>query len=68
MIDDVVVDGYLFEKNQPEDVAEIRRLKDQLGMSFEVSQFGADDFAAAVWTLNTLIFTGGAILYKNAAA
>ena len=65
---DLVVEGYLLEKNQPEDVATIRRLKDQLGMSYEVSNVGVDDMTAMIWTLNHLTFTGAAILRKDAAA
>lgn len=65
---DLVVNGYLLEKNQPDAVAEIRRLKDQLGMSYEVSDVGVDDMAAPIWTLNHVMFTGAAILLKDKAA
>lgn len=65
---DLVVEGYLLEKNQPDDVAEIRRQQARLGMSYEVAEVGVEDMHAPIWTLNHLIFTGAAILLKDKAA
>lgn len=65
---DLLVAGYLLEKNWPDDVAAIRRQKHVLGMSYEVSDVEVADVHAAVWTLTHLTFTGAAILFKEAAA
>ena len=65
---DLVVDGYLLEVNQPELVATIREQQATLGMSYEMDEVGVDDLDATIWTLNHCMFTGAAILAKNAAA
>ena len=65
---DLVVTGYLFGKNQLEDVEEIKRNKANLGMSYEIGSVLVDDPDADVWTLTSLQFTGAAILLKSAAA
>lgn len=65
---DLLVAGYLLEKNWPDDVAAIRRQKHVLGMSYEVSDVEVADVNASVWTLTHLTFTGAAILLKDAAA
>lgn len=65
---DLVVDGHLFEKDFEQEVDYIKSHKSQLGMSYEISGVDVEDTAAPVWKLNRLVFTGGAILKKNAAA
>ena len=62
------MDGYLLERNQPELVAQIRDQQATLGMSYEMDEVGVDDLDADIWTLNHCVFTGAAILAKNAAA
>ena len=65
---DLVVEGYLLEKNYPDEVAEIRSKRSQLGMSYEIADVTVEDTEATVWTLTGLTFTGAAILQKTAAA
>ena len=65
---DLVVEGYLLEKNYPDEVAEIRSKRSQLGMSYEIADVTVEDTEATVWTLTGLTFTGAAILRKTAAA
>lgn len=66
--DDLVVEGHLFGKDFPEETDYIKRNKAQLGMSYEISDVDVEDTADPVWNLQRLLFTGGAILKKNAAA
>ena len=65
---DFVVEGYLLEKNYPEEVALIRARRMQLGMSYEIADVIVEDAEADVWVLTALTFTGAAILDKAAAA
>ncbi len=65
---DLIVYGTLFDKNFPDEVQEIRRIKDRLGMSYEISGVEVEDATAPTWVLTKLVFTGAAILEKNAAA
>ncbi len=65
---DLVVTGYLLEKNYPDEVAEIRSKKSQLGMSYEIADVSVEDTEASIWVLSGLVFTGAAILRKDAAA
>lgn len=65
---DLVVFGLLYDKNFPDEVEEIRQRKAMLGMSYEISGVEVEDIGAPVWTLTHLVFTGAAILAKDAAA
>ena len=65
---DLVVSGILYEKDFPDEVDAIRAEKDALGMSYELSNVDVDDPDADVWVLRSFVFTGAAILYKEAAA
>jgi chaperonin cofactor prefoldin len=62
------VGGYLFGKDFPEVVRELRARRDRLGMSYEVTEVRVADTAARVWVLNHVVFTGAAILERAAAA
>ncbi len=66
--DRLEVSGYLFGKDFPETVAELRARKGRLGMSYEVTGVKVADPAADIWTLERVVFTGAAILERNAAA
>jgi hypothetical protein len=62
------VSGYLFAKDFPEVVRELRARRDRLGMSYEVTEVRVADPAARVWVLEHVVFTGAAILERAAAA
>jgi len=65
---DLVVQGYLYAKDFPEEVEAIAANHDQLGMSYEITNVQVADANADIWTLTDLVFTGAAILLKSAAA
>ena len=71
--------GYLFAKDFPEVVREIRRVgrvsfaaesgqSRGLGMSYEIADACVADTRAKVWTLTQVTFTGAAILRRDKAA
>lgn len=65
---ELVVSGYLYGKQFPNELAEIQRRKDEMGMSYEITDVAVEDPTAPIWNLSNLVFTGGAILLKNSAA
>lgn len=69
--------GYLFAKDFPEIVKEIRasgfadksiRATRALGMSYEIADARVADMRSKVWTLTHVMFTGAAILRRDKAA
>jgi hypothetical protein len=64
----LVVEGILYARNFPQLVATIQRHKDQLGLSFEVTDCVIENEAAGIWTLTSCTFHGASILTKQAAA
>jgi hypothetical protein len=60
--------GYLFAKDFPEIVAEVRRARGELGMSYELADARVADIRQSVWTLIKVTFTGAAILKRDKAA
>ena len=64
--------GYLFAKDFPEIVDELRRAKrpgnTALGMSYEIADARVADLRATIWTLTSVTFTGAAILRRDKAA
>ena len=66
--DRLEVGGYLFGKDFPEVLGEMRARRDALGMSYEVTEVRVADPAAEVWVLQHVVFTGAAILERGAAA
>lgn len=62
------VSGYLFGKDFPEVVRELRARRERLGMSYEVTEVRVADPAAKVWVLENVVFTGAAILERTSAA
>jgi len=65
---DFRVNGFLYGKDFPGVVDKLRQEKDQLGMSFEITEVAVEDEAAPVWALADFVFTGAAILRKTKAA
>jgi hypothetical protein len=62
------ISGYLFGKDFPDVVRELRAMRDRLGMSYEVTSVRVVDPSAEVWVLEHVVFTGAAILERDAAA
>jgi hypothetical protein len=63
------ISGYLFAKDFPEIVREIRtRRRGGLGMSYEIADAHVDDPSASIWTVSDFTFTGAAILRREEAA
>jgi hypothetical protein len=62
------ISGYLFGKDFPDVVRELRARREQLGMSYEVTGVRVADPTAEVWVLEHVVFTGAAILERDAAA
>jgi len=69
---EIELGGYLFAKDFPEIVREIRSSRwdpgRKLGMSYEVSRVQIADRRERVWALTAVTFTGAAILRRNRAA
>lgn len=66
--DNLEISGYLFGKDFPDVIRELRAHREQLGMSYEVTDVRVVDPAAKVWILENVVFTGAAILERAAAA
>jgi len=62
------VSGYLFGKDFPEVIRELRARRERLGMSYEVTEVRVADPRARIWVLENVVFTGAAILERAAAA
>ncbi|MCZ8512411.1 hypothetical protein O9H85_08185 [Paenibacillus filicis] len=69
--DQVKVSGYLFGKDFPDQVNEIKERQGDIGMSLETTDTILEDYdynGENVANATSIIFTGAAILYKWAAA
>lgn len=63
------VEGYLYGKDFPEVIGEMRaKGKGELGMSYEIADVHVADVEATVWAVTKFTFTGAAVLLKNKAA
>ena len=63
------ISGYLFAKDFPEIVREIRtRGRAGLGMSYEIADAHVDDAKASIWIVSDFTFTGAALLRREKAA
>jgi hypothetical protein len=65
---DLWVEGVLYGRNFPSLVATIKRHKDQLGLSYEITGVEVESEAAPIWKLTACTFTGLACLKQSAAA
>lgn len=66
--DRLEVAGYLFGRDFPDVLRELRARRGGLGMSYEVTDVRVADPAADVWVIEQAVFTGAAILERSAAA
>ena len=64
----IEVQGYVFARDFPEVVRELRTNARGLGMSYEITGARVADMRAAVWVLTDVTFTGAAILRREKAA
>ncbi len=62
------VSGYLYGKDFPEVLRELRARRERLGMSYEVTEVRVANPSAKVWELENVVFTGAAILERASAA
>jgi len=65
---EVVIEGYLFARDFPELIRELRMRDGELGLSYEVSDAIVEDMKARVWKLTEVTFTGAALLLREKAA
>jgi len=66
--DGVHIQGWLFDRNQPDMIQAIRANASRLGLSFEISDIGVAAETDHTMTLSALEWTGCSILAKATAA
>jgi hypothetical protein len=64
----LLVAGFLFARDFPDVVREIRLGANSLGMSYEVTAARVRDLRDRTWTLDQVTFTGAAVLRRDKAA
>lgn len=64
----LVISGYLYARDFPELVRELRANAGTLGLSYEITDARVADMRAPEWTLTEVTFTGAAILRREKAA
>jgi hypothetical protein len=62
------VAGFLYAKDFPEVMQEIRAGKGVLGMSYEIANAWVPDTNVPIWTIAKFTFTGAAVLRRDKAA
>lgn len=62
------VSGYLYGKDFPEVVREVRAAGRPLGMSYEIADARVAEIGARVWEITEFTFTGAALLRRDKAA
>jgi hypothetical protein len=62
------VAGFLYARDFPEVVEQIRTGRGVLGMSYEIANAWVPDAEARVWTITKFTFTGAAVLRRDKAA
>jgi hypothetical protein len=67
---DVVIAGHLYAKDFPEEVRALKAsaARGELGASYEISQVDVEDVRASVWHVLDFVYTGAAVLRRDAAA
>jgi hypothetical protein len=64
----IEISGYLFARDFPELMQELRSNGRGLGMSYEIADARVADVRASIWVLTDVTFTGAAILRREKAA
>jgi hypothetical protein len=62
------VHGFIFARDFPDVVRELRAHKSALGMSYEITSVRVADPAEKIWRLTEATFTGAAVLRRDKAA
>jgi hypothetical protein len=62
------IDGYIYAADFPVEAAEIKRRQADLGFSFEARDLDVENANTDPLVVTACVFTGAAILLKNAAA
>jgi hypothetical protein len=66
--EEIIVTGYLFKRDVPEVIRELRAEAADYGMSYEAADVHVEDLRAEVWRVTRLTFTGAAVLLRRKAA
>lgn len=64
----LVISGYLYGRDFPELIRELRTGAAALGLSYEITEARVADVRATIWVLTEATFTGAAILRREKAA
>lgn len=64
----LVISGYLYARDFPDLIRELRSNAAALGLSYEITEARVEDVRASAWVLTEVIFTGAAILRREKAA
>ncbi len=64
----IEISGYLYARDFPEVIRDLRAQRHALGMSYEMTDALVEDTHAAVWVVTDCTFTGAAILRRDKAA
>ena len=67
-LETLFVAGYVFERDFPDVVRELRNTGRLLGMSYEITEVRIADLRAAIWAVTQFMFTGAAVLRRDKAA
>src|SRR5207237_6027340 len=64
----LVISGFLFARDFPDVVCDLRLHAGALGMSYEIAEARIADPGARIWTITEAVFTGAAVLRRDKAA
>ena len=64
----LIISGFLFARDFPDVVRDLRLHAGALGMSYEIAEARIADPAAKIWAITEAVFTGAAVLRRDKAA
>ena len=64
----LIISGFLFARDFPDVVRDLRLHAGALGMSYEIAEARIADPGARIWTITEAVFTGAAVLRRDKAA
>src|SRR5207237_6202425 len=64
----LIISGFLFARDFPDVVRDLRLQAGALGMSYEIAEARIADPGARIWTITEAVFTGAAVLRRDKAA
>src|SRR5438270_11691241 len=65
---ELVVKGYLFGRDFPDLMSQMKSSRRSLGLSYELADVRVENVSASIWKLTEVTFTGAAILLRHKAA